>query len=417
MLALKKYFLFLVLGCSGSGYAQTGQTTNTGMLYVAPNTLMTVVSDFNNTETGEYENNGEVLFRGHFNNDGITAFDSHFYGYTRFEGFSNQDITGSIPADFYDVLFRNNNPQPAFRLYGDMGISGNADFVYGIVDNDDYGGIIVFEEGATHTNADNNSHVDGYVRKNGAEEFRYPVGDKKYYRFAAISPSGNSSQVFSGKYFFENSDPLYPHSSKTGVIELINDREYWTITKDADGEDILLTLSWDESATTPYEIVSAPYEAIHIVRWDKVQQLWVSEGGVADIDNRTVTSTVKVNGYGVFTLARVKTELILPDDVVIYNAVSPNDDGMNDYFIIDNIQKYPNNRVTVYNRWGVKLYETTNYDSNGNVFNGFSDARATIDRSSMLPAGNYFYEVEYFYTGDKNSRWIKKVGYLYLSSD
>jgi len=407
----------LVLGCSGSGYAQTGQTTNTGMLYVASNTLMTVVSDFNNTETGEYENNGEVLFRGHFNNDGITAFDAHFYGYTRFEGVSNQDITGSIPSDFYDVLFNNTNPQPAFRLYGNMGISGNADFIEGIVQTDNFGGLIVFEQGATHTNVDNSSHVDGDVQKNGAEEFKYPIGNKKYYRFAAISPPGNSSQVFSGKYFFENSDPLYPHSSKTGVIELINDREYWTITKDADGEDILLTLSWDESATTPYEIVSAPYEAIHIVRWDKVQQLWVSEGGVADIDNRTVTSTVEVDGYGVFTLARVKTELILPDDVVIYNAVSPNDDGMNDYFIIDNIQRYPNNRVTVYNRWGIKLYETTNYDSGGNVFNGFSDARATIDRSSMLPTGNYFYEVEYFYTGDENPRWIKKVGYLYLSSD
>ncbi len=416
MTTLKKYFLFVILGCFGWAYAQPGQTINQGILYVAPGTLMTNMSDFNNTQTGEYKNDGEVLLRGNFNNDGITTFNQQHQGYTRFEGFDSQDITGSIPADFYDVLFSNQNPQPAFRLSGDMGVSGNADFMYGIVNNDDYGGIIVFEEGATHTNVDHGSHVDGYVQKNGAEDFRYPIGDSHYYRFAAISPPGNSHQVFTGKYFYENSDLFYSHDSRTGIIELINNKEYWTITKDADGEDVLVTLSWDESTTTPQEIVAAPYEAIHIVRWDQAQKLWVSEGGVADIDSRTVTSTVQVDGYGVFTLARVKTDLILPDDIVIYNAVTPDDDGMNDYFIIDNIQRYPNNRVKIYNRWGVKLFETTNYDSSGNVFKGFSEARATINSTSMLPTGTYFYEVEYYYTGE-NPRWIKKVGYLQLNTD
>lgn len=407
------FFTFSLWVCS----QEHASTTNQGVLYVAPGTLMTVVGDFNNTEMGEYQNDGEVLLRGHFNNDGITTFSPEHQGYTRFEGFENQDITGSVPADFYDVLFSNQNPQPAFRLYGDIGISGNADFMYGIVDNDDYHGTILFEQGATHTNVDDGSHVDGYVQKIGAEDFRYPIGDSHYYRFAEISPSGNSHQMFTGKYFYENSDPLYPHQSRTAVIEQINDREYWTITKDTPGEDVLVTLSWNETTTTPQEIVMAPYEAIHIVRWDEAQQLWVSEGGVADADNRTVTSSVEVEGYGVFTLARVKTDMILPDDIVIYNAVTPNDDGMNDYFIIDNIQRYPNNRVMVYNRWGVKLFETTNYDSDGNVFKGFSDARVTIDRSSMLPTGTYFYQVEYLYTGDTNPRWVKKVGYLQLTTD
>lgn len=393
-----------------------GRTINQGILYVSPNTLMSVISDFTNQDLGEYTNDGEVLLKGDFTNHGITTFNPGYQGYTRFQGLSVQEIRGSMPSDFYDVLFDNASIQPAFHLYGDMSVSGNADFMLGIVDNDTYGGIIIFEQGGTHTNTDNNSHVDGYVQKNGPEEFRYPVGDSGYYRFAGISPSGNSHQVFTGKYFLENSDTLYPHSSRTGVIELINDREYWTITKDTQGNDILVTLSWDETTTTPSEIVAAPYEAIHIVRWDEVQQLWVSEGGVVDVENKTVTSSANVEGYGVFTLARVKRDLILPDDVVIYNLVSPNDDGMNDYFIIDNIQRYPNNRVTVFNRWGVKLFETTNYDSDDNVFRGYSDARATIG-SSLLPTGNYFYVVEYLYDGDGNSRWIKKVGYLYLNAD
>ena len=411
---MKKTVLYIMLIILWSAKAQTGQTTNTGILYVAPGTLVTVISDFDNTETGEFENNGETLFRANFNNDGITTFDPSFQGYTRFEGFNNQNITGSIPADFYDVLFRNENSQPAFRLYGNIGISGNADFFQGVVKNDDYGGTIVFEEGATHTNADHDSHVDGLVQKNGAEAFQYPIGDFGYHRFAAISAPGNPDAVFNAKYYYDNSNFLYPHQNKIGIIEFINDKEYWTLTKEGDSEDVLLTLSWDES-TTPQELITEPHEAIHIVRWDEIQRLWVSEGGTVDLESKTVTSWIEVLGYGVFTLARVEVEQNVRD-VVVYNAVTPNGDGINDYFYIDDVNLYPTNKVIIYNRWGRKLYETTNYDNEGNVFKGYSGADLTIG-GELLPSGTYFYTFEYLYNINGQSRKKRKVGFLHLQTN
>ncbi len=416
MKIIKKSFLVFGLFGLGSIYAQSGQTTNTGVFYVAPNTLMTVVSDFNNTDMGEYENNGEVLFKGHFNNDGITTFNTQHQGYTRFEGMAQQNISGSIPSDFYDVLFRNNAVQPAFHLSGNISVTGNADFLQGIVDNDDFGGLMVFEEGATYTNVDNSSHVDGYVQKNGAEEFQYPIGDGNYYRFAGISPTGNSDQTFTGKYFLENSDPLYPHLNRAGVIEIIDNREYWTITKDVAGTDVFVTLSWNE-ATTPSEIIAEPYEDIRIVRWDEAQNLWVNEGGIVDIDNKTVHTLSTVEGYGVFTFARIKGELVLPGDVVIYNALTPNDDGINDLFLIDRIDEYPNNKVQIFNRWGVVVYSERGYNNNDVVFRGFSDGRVTVSNSNLLPTGNYFYIIDYLYDGDDNPRWVRKAGYLYLTAE
>ncbi len=416
MKIIKKSFLVFGLFGLGSIYAQSGQTTNTGVFYVAPNTLMTVVSDFNNTDMGEYENNGEVLFLGHFNNDGITTFNTQHQGYTRFEGMAQQNISGSIPSDFYDVLFRNNAVQPAFHLSGNISVTGNADFLQGIVDNDDFGGLMVFEEGATYTNVDNSSHVDGYVQKNGAEEFQYPIGDGNYYRFAGISPTGNSDQTFTGKYFLENSDPLYPHLNRAGVIEIIDNREYWTITKDVAGTDVFVTLSWNE-ATTPSEIIAEPYEDIRIVRWDEAQNLWVNEGGIVDIDNKTVHTLSTVEGYGVFTFARIKGELVLPGDVVIYNALTPNDDGINDLFLIDRIDEYPNNKVQIFNRWGVVVYSERGYNNNDVVFRGFSDGRVTVSNSNLLPTGNYFYIIDYLYDGDDNPRWVRKAGYLYLTAE
>jgi len=51
---------------------------------------------------------------------------------------------------------------------------------------------------------------------------------------------------------------------------------------------------------------------------------------------------------------------------------------------------------------GVKVYETTNYDPNGdgsvNVFNGYSQGRVTIGKNSKLPSGTYYYVVNYEYT-------------------
>lgn len=408
----------------------TGQTVNQGTLYVSPNTVMTIMSDFDNQELGEYENNGEAIFHGDFNNDGQTSYNlNKGQGYTRFEGFSQQNITGSMPAEFYNVLFNNPNntaTEAAFRLFGDISVGGNADFLDGVIKNDVFGGIIVFENNATHSNVGNDSHVDGVAIKNGSTEFTYPIGDQdsiskaRYYRYAAISASADQASSFNGKYYLQNSNDIHPHTSKRGVIDVIDTKEYWRIDKAGGNADIMITLSWDTVTTSP-EIVSQPYEEIHIVRWDETEKVWVDEGGVANAVNATqgtVSTVVNVQGYGIFALARVKTEVLLPGDVVIYNGVTPDGDGQNDYFVIDHIKDFPNNSVEVYNRWGVKVFETTNYDSNGNVFNGFSGGRVTVTDTKILPTGTYFYIIKYVYEKPGiPAREIKKAGYLYLSSD
>ncbi|RIY10486.1 gliding motility-associated C-terminal domain-containing protein [Hymenobacter rubripertinctus] len=50
-----------------------------------------------------------------------------------------------------------------------------------------------------------------------------------------------------------------------------------------------------------------------------------------------------------------------------YNIITPNGDGKNDFLVIDNVQLYPSNTLTVYSRWGKQLYETRNYR---NTFGG-----------------------------------------------
>ncbi|MEC4051156.1 gliding motility-associated C-terminal domain-containing protein, partial [Flavobacterium sp. SUN046] len=99
-------------------------------------------------------------------------------------------------------------------------------------------------------------------------------------------------------------------------------------------------------------------------------------------------------------------------DLNVYNYVSPGNDTINDYFQILGIEKYPNNSIEIFNRWGVLVYDAQGYDNTTNVFRGISEGRATVKQSQELPDGTYFYVLKY----TKNSGIVKeKAGYLYIS--
>jgi gliding motility-associated-like protein len=51
-------------------------------------------------------------------------------------------------------------------------------------------------------------------------------------------------------------------------------------------------------------------------------------------------------------------------DITIPNIFTPNGDARNDIFGITGIRYYPNSTLTVYNRWGRKVFESSNYDCN-----------------------------------------------------
>ncbi|MCF6307877.1 MAG: gliding motility-associated C-terminal domain-containing protein, partial [Flavobacteriaceae bacterium] len=100
----------------------------------------------------------------------------------------------------------------------------------------------------------------------------------------------------------------------------------------------------------------------------------------------------------------------------IFNGVTPNGDGFNDYFQIKGIGMYPNNNVKIYNRWGVLIWETNGYDEGVNVFRGESNARATVEGDRDVPTGTYFYVLTFLDEGNlpeppKNNY----TGYLYIN--
>lgn len=100
------------------------------------------------------------------------------------------------------------------------------------------------------------------------------------------------------------------------------------------------------------------------------------------------------------------------EEVEVFNVLTPNGDGVHDVLTINGLENLPNNTINIYNRWGVLVYTTNSYNTQGNVFDGTSKGRVTVDVDNKLPVGTYFYILDY-----ENATGVKKTlsGYLYIN--
>jgi len=103
---------------------------------------------------------------------------------------------------------------------------------------------------------------------------------------------------------------------------------------------------------------------------------------------------------------------ITENRITVFNVVTPNNDGVHDVLKIENIENFPNNTVKIFNRWGVLVFVTNAYGSNGNIFDGTSQGRVTVDQDNKLPVGTYFYIIDY---EDETGFMRQESGYLYIN--
>ncbi|MDO4881012.1 MAG: gliding motility-associated C-terminal domain-containing protein [Capnocytophaga sp.] len=103
------------------------------------------------------------------------------------------------------------------------------------------------------------------------------------------------------------------------------------------------------------------------------------------------------------------------DEIFVPNAISVNADGQNDVWEIPNLKEYctecnDKNKVMIFNRWGVKVYEKENYMLDAERFNGKPNSGLIIQKEEGLPQGTYFYIIEF-----QNNK--TKKGFIYLKNE
>ena len=91
----------------------------------------------------------------------------------------------------------------------------------------------------------------------------------------------------------------------------------------------------------------------------------------------------------------VLVEVFVP--IKVPNAFSPNGDGLNDNWVIDGMEKFPNSKVNVFNRWGNSIYTDNN---------GYRAPWDGMHNGQHLPTGTYYYIIDLKGSPDHTDRTV-----------
>lgn len=127
---------------------------------------------------------------------------------------------------------------------------------------------------------------------------------------------------------------------------------------------VLATVS---GGTTPYNYIWSNGEVGQQITGLTAGQYAVT---VRDFNNCTVYKTI------------VLTEV---EELAMPTGYSPNNDGMNDYFVVKGLEAYADNKITVFNRWGNIVYQRNSYQN---------DWAGLNSNGNELPDATYFVVLE-----------------------
>ncbi len=359
---------------------------------------------FHNFGDIQIHDQGAIGFHMDVINDG--DFDQNL-GFT---GFYNDDtsltVSGNNRPIFHDVEI--DVPNDLF-LEVAMGVSNFQEFVSGRVQTprDRRNVSLDYISDSPYLGADDARYVDGYASIAGLLDFTFPIGDDFRLRPMRIENQA-AVNTARGAYFFENPNTpnffteRFDTDNRVSTIFAVSIFEFWDLNGDIETR---VTLTWDDNSNIPTLVNEL--DDLRVVGWDRNLNQWVNLGNSnfsGDLNSGEITSESFIpDNYTVLTFGTSDT--LVDGDLQIFTAVSPNGDGFNDTFIIQGIEQFPNNELSIFNRWGVEIYNKKGYD---NSWGGISEGRITISKDQELPVGTYYYVLKI--EGQKD-----RAGYLYIN--
>lgn len=161
-----------------------------------------------------------------------------------------------------------------------------------------------------------------------------------------------------------------------------------------------------DSATITFTIVVTPNGLYSVINSATATGTGQLGNTVSDVSTNGTNPDKDGDGNPTEDTEDEQTVTVLPPiEFSIPEGFSPNDDGVNDNFVIKGIARYPKNKFTVMNRWGNVVYEASGYMD---TWNGKANVGTHIG-TDELPVGTYFYILDL----GNNSTPLK--GYIYLN--
>jgi len=318
-------------------------------------------------------------------------------GLVGFYGDNAIEVSGNTVPQLNDVeVFVPNN----LSLQTSINIGNNLNFIAGDVNSPLNTPTIYlnWEQDAFFTGENDTSKVTGYAAVTDKADFSFPVGDEEQLRPLLMNSDANNTLALCA-YLFENpSNPFALNESfdtdqKVPSVGEVTETEFWILQA---VEPTTVTLSWNPRSDLGS--IANTVDDIVLVGWSKSSSQWVAIGNTGisgDLEQGFLVSEKFVpNDFAALTFGTVP----LPTDTFVVNTpslgeyfISPNGDGTNDFLVFDDLADAGDNFVVIYNKFGQKVFEQSNYT---NEFNGVSNVdNFVINREIGLPEGIYYYIV------------------------
>ena len=382
---MKKKTLLPFLLCGCFLHPVQAQLVNTGqVITISENGLLSLGGNYQH-KAGSINDQGSMMIHGDWinHNSSSEVFDHTSNGTVVFTE-SSQHIGGTAKTLFPNVVLKGTGSK---QLTFSIDVAGTLNL------ND----IELKAESHTLTvlNADAEALSRGggfistdkkgkLIRKTaGTGAYLFPLGSSlngspALYRPLTIQPEEAGANSFSAAFI--PGDPTYEgfdRSRKRQDLNRIFDKYFYILCQQNDAKaNIRFQVNTKEDGSFT-----------QLASWNQYN-LWEKAAGT---EPKAITGQSLSLSYAAirsfqnvpFTFADIQSaDPLSSDPLTIFNAFSPDGDGKNDTWIIKNIDLYPQNTLTIFNRWGDEVYRAQGY-SNSKAWDGGS-----------LNPGTYYYVLQ-----------------------
>lgn len=383
--------IFLILWLTLIGYVSKAQLVNNNDIYLTDGAVLYFNGDVVNsgkvTSLGALEiegnvtnndsiiNNGTIDLTGDWINHGWHLSDS---GKVILSG-GNQTIGGSLPTSFYNLDLEGSGVK---TMNIDAGVSSILDLNDRNLETETFrlsltSGLPTCIE-RTSGYISNNFDGDVSINFSSSGEYNIPLGSLGYYRpLVVTNEHGGTNTIYAGLYFDSPEDHSYSITDKSSNVNTVFTDFFYKLSSDASiyyditfHYDTLIDDAWDG-----------------LIQWSESEERWIKTSNVVSADNEFTYSVIIDLIDTIYTFATFETgngngeDTVTVNQLVIYNTFTPNEDGYNDFFYIENIDLFPHCKLVIYNRNGHQVYSKDGYNNewDGKYF------------GNKLPAATYYY--------------------------
>lgn len=360
--------ILLMIGLFIGGALQAQSLYNKNLISISPNTILFV--DDSLVNNGTIVNNGDMQIGGAWINN--SQYDAG-QGQITFNSDLPQVINHNDQS--FSKLTISGGGQKIFQA--NITIENELNLSEGILISQN-GAEIIFNNTAQITGGSDDAYIQGKIYHKGPGAKLFPLGiNSVYLPLTLTNVEGANAEIGVSVVDITNEVLTHDHS-----LDNISKERYWHL-------DVVSGSIQNSQVTLAVrnELIIDNSDQAAVAQSKTPGEKFASLGKASFQDGQVTSKSFVTAPF--LAIGDVNDN----GSVFVYNAFSPNGDEFNRFMRISNIESFPTNKVTLFNRWGDKVFEIRGYDNienGGKVFTGHSN----IGNQEELPAGTYFYVID-----------------------